>query len=165
MHSPSSPSPPAHPHARLLATLYTALDAKDHAAMAACYHPDAEFRDIAFTLRGRTQIHAMWHLIAETDLRATFTVRSADDETGTVDLVDDYTFRDTGRRVRNVIRSEFRFRDGLIVAHRDACSAARWGVQALGPVKGVLAWLVPATRRAKAMAKLRRFIASHPEYA
>jgi hypothetical protein len=32
-------------------------------------------------------------------------------------------------------------------------------------VKGVLAWLVPATRRAKAMAKLRRFIASHPEYA
>lgn len=35
---------------------------------AACYHPDATFEDIAFPLRGKKQIHGMWHMIAETDL-------------------------------------------------------------------------------------------------
>lgn len=154
-----------HPHSSLLNKLYTCLKAKDHAGMAACYHPDAEFQDIAFALRGGKQIHAMWHLICETDLRATFTIRQVDDQTGIVDLVDDYTFRDTGRPVHNVIRSEFRFRDGLIIEHRDSCNALKWGIQALGPVKGVMSWLVPSKRRETAMDKLEKFIASHPEYA
>lgn len=154
-----------HPQASLLEKLYTCLDGKDHEGMAACYHSEAEFQDIAFTLRGKKQIHAMWHMISETDLRASFTVRQIDDQSGTVDLVDEYTFRDTGRRVRNVIRSEFHFRDGLIIEHRDSCDALKWGVQALGPVKGLLSWLIPSKRRAGAMEKLDKFIASHPEYA
>jgi hypothetical protein len=154
-----------HSHAALLAKLYGCLDGKDHQSMASCYHPHATFMDIAFTLHGRKRIHAMWHLIAETDLRATFRVLRADDQTGTVDLTDDYTFRDTARHVHNVIRSEFRFRDGLIIEHRDSCDALKWGMQALGPVKGVFSWLIPAIRRSKAMTKLEKFIASHPEYA
>jgi len=154
-----------HPNAALLEKLYRCLDTKDHNGMAACYHPDATFEDIAFALRGTKEIHAMWHMISETDLRATFTVRRADDQGGTADLVDTYHFRDTGRRVHNVIQSEFRFRDGLIVEHKDSCSALKWGVQALGPVKGVLSWLVPAKRKEKAKAKLENFVERHPEYA
>lgn len=157
-----------HPHAALLEKLYGSLNGKDDQSiksMASCYHPDATFQDIAFRLRGKKQIQAMWHLISETDLRASFKVLRADDEAGTVALTDDYTFRDTGRPVHNVIRSQFRFRDGLIVEHRDSCSALKWGIQALGPVKGVLSWLIPATRRAKAKTKLDKFIVDHPEYA
>lgn len=154
-----------HPHAALVEKLYTGLDRKDHQAMASCYHPEATFQDIAFTLRGKQRIHAMWHMIAGTDLRASFTLLHVDDQTGAVDLIDEYTFRDTGRRVHNVIRSDFRFRDGLISEHRDSCDSLRWGIQALGPIKGTLSWLVPAIRRAKANAKLEAFIAEHPEYA
>lgn len=154
-----------HPHATLLTKLYTCLNAKDHQGMADCYGPEATFQDIAFALSGRTPIHAMWHMISETDLRATFRVVHADDLSGTVELVDDYTFRDTGRRVHNVIHSTFRFRQGLIAEHRDACNAMRWGIQALGPVKGLLSYLVPAIRRAKAKKKLQGFIEAHPEYA
>ena len=154
-----------HPHAALLAELYGCLTSKDHQGMAACYHPDATFHDIAFTLRGKKRIHAMWHMIAETDLHAAFTVSGADDKIGAADLVDDYTFRDTGRRVHNVIRSEFRFRDGLIVEHQDSCDALKWGMQALGPVKGLLSWLIPTSRRAKAKTKLEKFVDRHPEYA
>jgi ketosteroid isomerase-like protein len=154
-----------HPNAELLSKLYTALDNKDHEAMAICYHPDATFQDIAFSLQGKKQIHAMWHMIAETDLRASFTNVDADDQVGKADLVDKYTFRPTGRRVLNVIHSEFRFRDGLIIEHKDSCSALKWGLQALGPVKGVAAWLIPSIRRAKALELLKEFIASHPEYA
>ena len=152
-------------NAMVVTKLYSCLDAKDHAGMAACYHPDARFEDIAFALRGNTRIHAMWHMISETDLRATFTVTSADGEAATADLVDDYTFRDTGRHVHNVIRSSFRFRQGLIVEHRDACDAFRWGIQALGPVKGLLSFLIPAIRRATANKKLKAFVDRHPEYA
>jgi hypothetical protein len=82
-----------------------------------------------------------------------------------VDLIDDYTFRDTGRKVHNAIRSVFRFRDGLIAEHRDSCNALKWGVQALGPVEGFGSWLFPAKRREKARSKLEAFIARHPEYA
>ena len=161
LHQKGAPSK----QALLLEKLYTCLDRKDHDGMAACYHPDAVFRDIAFTLRGRKQIHAMWHMIAESDLRASFTIRRVDGRTATVELVDDYTFRATGRRVHNVIRSDFHFVDGLIIEHLDSCSALRWGVQALGPVKGVMSWLLPGARRKRAMATLGKFIASHPEYA
>ena len=86
-----------HPHATLLEKLYTSSDGKDHQGMASCYHPEASFDDIAFNLRGKKQIHAMWHMVAETDLRASFKVLQADGQTGTVDLIDDYTFRDTGQ--------------------------------------------------------------------
>lgn len=151
--------------ARVVEKLYTCLDRKDHEGMAACYHPDAVFRDIAFTLRGRKQIHAMWHMISESDLRAAFTLRRTDGRTATAELVDDYTFRATGRRVHNVIRSDFHFVDGLIIEHLDSCSALRWGVQALGPVKGVASWLVPGARRRMAMRTLDGFVARHPEYA
>jgi ketosteroid isomerase-like protein len=154
-----------HANARLVEKLYTCLSRKDHQGMADCYHADATFEDIAFTLRGKAQIHAMWHMISETDLRASFKVGAVDGQRGAADLVDDYTFRDTGRPVHNVIRSAFRFRDGLIVEHHDFCSAMKWGIQALGPVKGVLSTLVPAKRRKKARDKLAKFIDRHPEYA
>jgi ketosteroid isomerase-like protein len=150
---------------QLLERLYTCLNAKDHAGMAACYDPDADFEDIAFTLHGKKRIHAMWHMICETDLQAASTIRQVDERAGIVDLIDDYTFRDSGRPVHNVIRSEFRFRDGLILEHRDSCNALRWGMQALGPVKGALSWLVPSIRRKIAMAKLESFIATHKQYA
>lgn len=161
LHQKGAPSK----QALVLEKLYTCLNDKDHAGMAACYHPDAVFRDIAFTLRGRKQIHAMWHMISESDLRASFTIRRVDGRVATVELVDDYTFSATGRRVHNVIRSDFHFVDGLIIEHLDSCSALRWGVQALGPVRGVMSWLVPGARRKGAMAALGKFIARHPEYA
>lgn len=154
-----------HPNAIMLNELFNCLNEKDHQRMAAYYDPDARFEDIAFNLRGRKRIHAMWHMISETDLRASFKVLHADDRSGDVDLTDDYTFSDTGRGVHNPIRSRFRFRDGVIVEQRDECDALRWGIQALGPVKGRLSWLFPAKRRSMAMKKLETFIESHPEYA
>jgi len=153
------------PNVDTLTELYASLDGKDHQRMAACYAPDAMFEDIAFHLEGRKQIHAMWHMIAETDLRASFEIIKVDEQSGTVRLIDNYTFRDTGRKVHNVISSQLRLRDGLIIEHRDSCNALNWGIQALGPLKGVGSWLFPAFRRAKAKAKLEVFIARHPEYA
>jgi ketosteroid isomerase-like protein len=151
-----------HPNAQILNRLFSALDRGDAKTMGACYAEDASFEDIAFTLDGRREIQAMWEMVAAVKPLATYKVLRADDSSGEADLLDSYTYRDTGRRVENPIRSSFRFRDGLIVRHEDSCDALRWGIQALGPVKGTLSWLLPFQRRKIAMHKLHQYLASHP---
>ena len=116
-----------HPNATLLTRLFTALNDHDAAAMSACYCEDAQFHDIAFDLHGQQEVRAMWTMICKTDIKATFEVVEADNKSGRVKLIDDYTFRDTGRRVHNVIDSRFTFRDGLIATHMD--ELARGGIR------------------------------------
>jgi SnoaL-like protein len=153
-----------HPNVDVLTRLFTALDRHDHAAMAGCYHDQATFSDIAFDLRGRKAIHAMWHMICEGDIRASFRIVGVDDLGAMVDVEDDYTFRAKGRRVHNVIQSRFRFRHGLIDQQVDACDARRWAAMALGGMSGFLAGRLGFLRRSKARKTLAAFVASHPAY-
>ncbi len=153
-----------HPNRLLLHNLFTSLNRHDHESMAECYHSSATFRDIAFTLSGKRHIHAMWHMICQGDIRAAFDVIDADDRAGRVSVIDEYTFSDTGRPVRNVIESRFRFADGVIVAQRDYCDARAWARMAIGGIKGFLAGRSHRLRSKKAHGKLRAFIRQHPEY-
>jgi ketosteroid isomerase-like protein len=153
-----------HPNAALLERLFTGLDQHDHQSMAACYHADATFTDIAFDLRGKKQIHPMWHMIAGGDIRATFDIVHADDNTGQANVVDDYTLTSAGRSVHNVIDSNFRFQDGLIIEQRDLCDASAWAAMALGGPIGFLAGRFRFLRSQKARAILAAFVAEHPEY-
>ena len=50
-----------------------------------------------FDLSGRMQIHAMWHMICLTDIHASFRVVESTSSSARVQLVDEYTFGDTGR--------------------------------------------------------------------
>jgi len=140
----------------LLHRLFDSLNQHDHEAMADCYHPDATFHDIAFDLRGRDQIHAMWRMICAGDIHAKYKVVHAGEREGVVELTDEYTFRETGRRVRNSIESTFQFRDGLIVEHRDSCDARAWADMALGGVQGFLAGRFRFLRSRAARRLLRR---------
>ena len=153
-----------HENGRLLERFYDSIQAHDHRATAACYHPGAAFEDIAFKVHDKKLIHAMWHMISETDLQLTYTIESANDRYGTACWTADYTFRDTGKKVLNHLKSNFTFKDGLIIDQRDDCNPLRWGIQALGPVNGVFSWLFPGKRRRKAMDKLQAFIDRHPQY-
>jgi ketosteroid isomerase-like protein len=154
-----------HPNGVLLQRLFTALDRHDHSAMGPCYQPTATFHDIAFDLEGRQRILAMWHMICEgSDIRVTFEAVHANDQDGRVALVDEYTFGDTGRKVRNVIDSRFRFNDGLIVEHRDFCDAPAWASMAIGGVSGLLAGRIRLLRSLKANKKLDSFVRAHSEY-
>jgi ketosteroid isomerase-like protein len=157
-----------HPNAALLHRLFSALDNHDHMTMASCYHEAATFQDIAFSLRSKREIHSMWHMICDGDIRATFEVTNANDHDGHVKLVDTYTFGATrdkpGRRVRNVIDSRFRFRDGLIIEHRDVCDPRAWARLAIGGPAGFLAGRIHFLRSWKAGQLLAAFVRSHPEY-
>ena len=153
-----------HPNARLLEKFYASVQAHDHRAAATAIIRALLFEDIAFKLPDKQMIHAMWHMISETDLQLSYAIETADDRHGSARWIADYTFRDTGRKVHNELRSKFTFKDGVIIAQRDDCDAWSWGMQAFGPVKGVLSWLFPGKRRKKAMEKLDAFIERHPQY-
>jgi len=158
-----------HANALLLQRLFTGLNQHDHEVMAACYHLRATFTDIAFDLRGRKEIHAMWHMICApddrtSDIRATCNVVHADDLRGQVSLVDDYTFSSTGRRVHNVIDSNLRFEDGMIIQQHDVCDARAWAAMALPGVGGFLAGRFRILRSFKAQQMLKNFVNKHSEY-
>jgi ketosteroid isomerase-like protein len=148
---------PEHKNAVLLRRLFTSLQARDHSEMADCYAPAATFRDIAFDLHDRSEIHAMWRMVCTTTT-VTVTIESieADDHAGRARIVDDYTFSDTQRRVVNPIESRFRFENGRIVEHRDECDARRWADQAFGGVKGWLAGRIRLLARVRRRANCSR---------
>lgn len=154
-----------HPNHAFLNRLFTALDRHDHAAVATCYAPDAHFRDIAFDLRGREQIHGMWRMICSGDIKLTFQILHADDQDGSARLVETYTFGASsdsvrpGRRVRNEISSRFAFADGLIARQDDDCDPRQWARQALGNgINGFLAGRVRLLRSRVAKSKLDKFL-------
>lgn len=151
-----------HPNERLLTTLFECLNAHDHNGIAECYHESANFRDIAFTLSGKRQIHAMWDMICsddekgtKSDIAAIVHELSANDASGRAVISETYTFRETGRTVQNRIVSVFEFRDGKIVRQTDDCDAASWASQAFGGIKGFVAGHIEPIRRHLAMKKLK----------
>lgn len=146
----------------LLTRLFRCLNAHDPNGRADCYAEDATFTDIAFTLRNKREIHAMWDMICsdnkeriKSDIAVTVTELSAGDTKGRAVVIDDYTFRDTGRKVHDRIVSTFSFRDGKIIKQTDECDSVDWAHQAFGGIQGYVAGHVEFIRRSKAMGKLK----------
>jgi ketosteroid isomerase-like protein len=150
-----------HANALLLRRLFTALQDRNHERMADCYAPSATFHDIAFDLRDRQEIHAMWHMICDTT-SVTVTIQGieADEREGVARVVDSYTFSETGNPVVNPIESHFRFENGRILEHRDDCDERSWARQAIGGPAGWLAGRVRPLRAWKAARKLRPYLTS-----
>ncbi len=131
----------SHRNAELIDRFYTAFGKRDAAAMAACYAPDATFRDPIFQVTG-SEIGDMWTMLCERgrDLTLDYRVLSADDERGAAHWEPRYTFTLTGRPVHNIIESRFTFRDGRIATHADTFSLWRWTRMALGGKGVALGW-------------------------
>jgi ketosteroid isomerase-like protein len=153
-----------HPHEQLLTRLFDGLNAHDSQRMAACYHEDATFQDVAFTLANRREIHAMWDMICSTnedgvpsDIHVAVQEQAVTETTGRAILREHYTYRDKNNPVDNTITSTFEFRDGLIFKQTDSCDPVRWANQAFGnAVLGFIPGHVEAVRRRSAMKKLQR---------
>ena len=150
-----------HANAVMLRRLFTSLQDRNDEAMAKCYAPKATFHDIAFDLKDRREIHAMWRMIcATTAVTVTIEHIEANDHTGRARIVDDYRFSATGKRVVNPIESRFVFDGGHIVEHRDDCDPKAWARQAIGGPGGWLAGRIRLLRAWQASRKLRPYLAS-----
>ena len=143
-------------NADLIARFYAAFDARDGAAMAASYTPDAVFSDPVFgELRGADP-GRMWVMLTgrAQDLKITLADHAADDgATGTAHWLADYTFAATGRKVHNDVRARFVFRDGPIAEHHDAFSFYGWARQALGPSGLLLGWTPMVKNKVRGQAR------------
>lgn len=144
----------AHPNAALIERFYAALGRRDAEAMIACYAPDATFRDPAFGTLDAAGVAAMWRMLCAKgkDLEVVATDIDADDASGRAHWVARYTYSGTGRKVSNAIDAAFRFRDGLIVEHRDSFDLRRWMAQAIGLKGMLLGWLPPVQAAVRAQA-------------
>lgn len=121
-------------HKQLIEEFYTAFQARDAAAMIACYHPEVRFSDPVFTdLRG-ARAGAMWEMLCDggKDLKIEFREVWADERTGRAHWEAWYTFSGTGRSVHNPIDATFEFQDGKIIRHKDSFDLHTWASQALG---------------------------------
>ena len=154
------------PNEQLIDRFYIAFAAKDYAGMIAGYHPEVQFADPVFRLKGK-EAGAMWHMLCESgrDLRIVHSHVQASETTGSAHWEAWYTFS-TGRKVHNIIDATFRFQDGLIIEHQDQFDFWRWSRLALGPTGLLLGWtpLVRNKVQATASQRLARFIQAHPEY-
>ena len=145
----------------LIERLYSALDAHDGEAMAACYARAAVFEDPAFGELRDGEPQRMWRMLTarSTELSVTLLECESDGVTGSARWEARYAFADTGRRVVNVVSSRFRFADGLIADQRDSFDLRAWAAQALGPTGRLLGFtplLGPLIRRRTA-ARLAAF--------
>ena len=161
----NAPPSSSHPNTEVIRKLYAALGRKNGKATAACYAPDAHFKDIAFDLKSRDEIVAMCRLACSGNL--TVDVKqdeiSADDRVGHGRWIASYTFKLTRRPVVSDLRSEFTFREpGLIATHVDSMDPKEWASDAFPPpidrLFGSSEWL----QRKLARRKLDKFIRDNP---
>ena len=149
---------------QLIERFYEAFDRRDGGAMAACYAPDARFSDPVFEDLSGAEPGGMWRMLTARadDLKITLLEHDADEQTGRAHWLADYTFAQTGRKVHNDVRAEFRFADGLIAEHRDTFSFPAWARQALGPVGLALGWtpIVRGKVQRQARESLDEFLAT-----
>jgi len=154
----------ANSNTALVERFYAAFAARDGEDMAACYSADVSFADPVFPgLRG-SEAGGMWRFLTgrSADLRVELREHEADDARGSAHWIAHYTFTQTGRRVVNYGRAQFRFAEGLIVEHRDEFSFHRWASQALGPPGRFLGWtpMLRGAVRRQAREGLDKFLAT-----
>ncbi|OLL28525.1 DUF4440 domain-containing protein [Burkholderia sp. SRS-W-2-2016] len=137
-----------HPNAQLIARFYDAFQRRDAETMVRCYADDVVFSDPAFGELVGEEARDMWRMLVKhaQDFSLTFDGIEADDRTGRAQWVARYCFSQTGRDVVNRIDAKFKFRDGLIVEHRDHFDLWLWMRQAMG-VRGALFGWSPFVRR------------------
>ena len=146
---------------------YAAFARLDGEAMQACYAPDAQFDDEAFSLRGAPQIGGMWRMLTSaTKSKPASLAHWRIDVSQVTDhsahWEAHYLFSATGRTVINRIDASFEFdAQGLITRHRDRFDFWRWSRQALGAPGWLLGWspMLKQKVRATAAGNLQRFLA------
>lgn len=151
-----------HPHEKLIRDFYTAFQQRQYQAMQQAYHPVAQFHDPVFEYLSAAEVKAMWQMLLTSakDLTVSFKDVDAVDQKGSCTWEAWYTFSRTGRKVHNIIRADFLFRDGKIVQHYDTFSFWRWSRQALGVSGILLGWTPFLQNRVRRMAQqgLKKFM-------
>lgn len=113
---------------------YSAFQSKDADTMVSFYHDEVTFNDPAFGILEGSRAKAMWKMLCANaqDLTIEYKEVTADQDSGSAHWDAYYTFRQTGRKVHNIIDAKFEFIDGKIIRHTDSFDLRKWAGQAMG---------------------------------
>jgi ketosteroid isomerase-like protein len=137
--------------------VYESIKRGDAATAAECYCDDAAYEDLAFELKGKPEIAAMWRLVCSRGVKVEYRDIRTEGHEIKGHWVFDYKFRGTNP-VHNEMDSTFVFRDGKILVHHDHASRWTWAKQALGVPEGALVTILPSILRREAREELDTFI-------
>ena len=156
-----------HPNEELITHFYTCFSQRDAAGMIACYDPTILFSDPVFQDLKGARAGAMWTMLLgrSKDIEIIFRDIQADDHSGTAHWDAYYTYTATGNRVHNSVNTQFQFRDGKIIHHRDIFDLWKWASQALGFSGRLLGWtpFMQKTIQQRAQATLDAYLAKQPD--
>ena len=128
----------------LIESFYQSFVNLDAEGMAACYHKEIIFEDPAFGILKGEKAANMWRMLCESqkgkDFRVVFSNIEADERNGNAHWEAFYTFSKTDRKVHNIIKAEFDFRDGKIIKHIDSFDLYRWSRQVFGISGFLIGW-------------------------
>jgi len=131
-----------HPNLTLIRNFYQAFRQKDANNMINCYHDEIKFKDPAFGKLSGDSAKAMWAMLIERsqDLEVNLIEARADENSGTAVWEAKYLFSKTNRKIHNIIRASFRFKDGKIIQHDDRFNLWKWAFMALGVPGLLIGW-------------------------
>ncbi|WP_300565681.1 nuclear transport factor 2 family protein [Flavobacterium sp.] len=127
----------------IITNFYTAFANGNAEEMTKYYHQNATFEDPAFGKLNQKEVISMWKMLIERskgNLKIEFKKVSADGNSGSATWIATYLFSQTNRKVINIIDAEFKFKDGLIIQHKDNFDLYKWSKQALGWKGFLLGW-------------------------
>lgn len=140
---PVPASSETHPNHLQLDAFYEAFNKRDFETMNKIYDTEnAVFYDPVFQHLNARDVRKMWKMLCTRgkDLTLKSQVISADDHTGKAQWDAYYTFSGTGKKVINRVKSQFVFKDGQVINHKDEFDLYGWCRQAFGLAGWLLGW-------------------------
>ncbi len=131
------------PSEKTIHQLYTSITAGAVSEMEACYAPKVKFHDPVFGTLMNYEVPKMWKMLIERskgNLDINYSILESNAYKGTAEWTATYTFGKKKRKVINIIKSEFHFKDGLIIRQNDDFNIWTWSKQALGWSGVLLGW-------------------------
>lgn len=148
---------------------YSAFQKKDFETMNKCYDEKAQFTDPAFGDLNAKQTKAMWHMLCTRafDLEINYRILQSKPDFVKVEWIAEYTYTTYQTQVRNVVTSNIKLENGLIVDQKDSFNFWKWSRQALGFTGLYLGWtpMLKSTVRKSVHKTLDKFILKNPQYA
>lgn len=121
---------------QLLEKFYSSFRDLNAERMAACYHSDVVFEDPAFGKLKGNRARSMWLMLVTSQkgkaFEISYEVIYANNKEGRVNWEAKYIFSKSGRKVHNRITAHFKFKEGLIIEHRDQFNLHHWAAMAMG---------------------------------
>lgn len=154
-----------HDNKQTIICLYDALARRDGDAMGQLYHPDATFKDPVFGALSRSEVAQMWKMLCTRgkDLELKLVRAETSGDVGFAEWEAQYSYGKKRNKVHNRVRSEFVFREGLIVEQLDQFDIRKWTAMALGMPGRLFGWatLLHKTVQKGARRSLASFARQH----